>query len=386
MDRLPRSPNTSSQSRNWRNCYQWLGILVLSFPSGLLPGRLSAEEPRPVPDVQQQLRIERLIGQLGDGTFAQREAAGRELIEIGTPAIEALGRAENSKDLEVVKRSKVCLERIKHRAFVASLVAGLTNPDKSIQEKSARQLWDLGPKARQAIPDLINLLDHPDDAIRIRVVLALHYIGPEASRALPKFIEMMQDTRTSDQLLQRVIILCRGIASSEDDVTPILQKLLKSDRLESRRSAVSALGSLKQNGEEVIPDLLSAMRDPDEHVQRLAISSLGHLQKKPEVVVPILARRISDCATDPLKSQQKGDAIRAVCFFGQKGKVAWPLLLRILSDQREDKTSRMYIILMFRDQSPEEAKEAIPILEQVKQHSEVDLRRLAEYALDRLQR
>jgi len=51
-------------------------------------------------------RIAGLIKQLGDGRFTKREAAGRELIKIGEPALERLRKAATAADPEVQARAE----------------------------------------------------------------------------------------------------------------------------------------------------------------------------------------------------------------------------------------------------------------------------------------
>lgn len=57
-------------------------------------------------------RIERLIGQLGVDDFAARDAASRELTEIGNPARLALEKAAADPDPETSSRAKVILDRL----------------------------------------------------------------------------------------------------------------------------------------------------------------------------------------------------------------------------------------------------------------------------------
>src|SRR5262249_34545060 len=62
-------------------------------------------------------RVARLIKQLGDDDFAKREAAGKELNAIGTPALAALRNAASSDELEIRRRA-------------SSLVTSITEAEK----------------------------------------------------------------------------------------------------------------------------------------------------------------------------------------------------------------------------------------------------------------
>jgi hypothetical protein len=57
-------------------------------------------------------RIDGLIRQLGDPSYAVRERAGAELVTCGLPAIGPLRQAQGDADVEVARRAERCLERI----------------------------------------------------------------------------------------------------------------------------------------------------------------------------------------------------------------------------------------------------------------------------------
>jgi len=61
-------------------------------------------------------RVAGLIKQLGDPKFARREAAGKELVAIGEPALDALRMAPSSPDPEVRTRAERAIAGIAARA------------------------------------------------------------------------------------------------------------------------------------------------------------------------------------------------------------------------------------------------------------------------------
>jgi uncharacterized protein (TIGR03067 family) len=63
-------------------------------------------------------KIDALIKQLGDDSFAKREAASKKLETIGQPALAALRRAaRSSDDAEIQHRAKVIIRAISARAW-----------------------------------------------------------------------------------------------------------------------------------------------------------------------------------------------------------------------------------------------------------------------------
>jgi len=76
----------------------------------LMPLRGGADKKGP--DAE---RIVQLIRELGDGSFRKREAASKELIAIGEPALPALKTAAFDADAEIRRRAKGIIQTITSR-------------------------------------------------------------------------------------------------------------------------------------------------------------------------------------------------------------------------------------------------------------------------------
>ena len=71
-------------------------------------------------------RVAALIKKLGDGAFAKREAATKELEDIGEAALAALRKATSSgDDLEIRRRAEPIIQTITTRAADASIKRAL---------------------------------------------------------------------------------------------------------------------------------------------------------------------------------------------------------------------------------------------------------------------
>jgi uncharacterized protein (TIGR03067 family) len=91
---------------------------VLTAPSSTLTANSSKEA--------QTDRIARLIKQLGDDSFAKREAASKELDDIGEPALAALSKAATAgDDAEVRQRAARIHQSINERLLAAANKADL---------------------------------------------------------------------------------------------------------------------------------------------------------------------------------------------------------------------------------------------------------------------
>jgi len=84
---------------------RWL-LLCVVVTAWLMPVELRGDEPaRSAKETPTPAEIERLIRQLGNEEFSEREEASRRLKKIGPPAVPALRAAIKSKDAEVSRRA-----------------------------------------------------------------------------------------------------------------------------------------------------------------------------------------------------------------------------------------------------------------------------------------
>jgi hypothetical protein len=128
-------------------------FLTVVDPVALLTGRLKAE-----PDDGKALRIRRFIADLGDQRFAVREAATKELTELGASAEPALKQAAADKpSLELRMRLRKVLEQLPLPALTAEEARNLRAIEvlECVASPQACKLLDSlakgAPDARQTI-------------------------------------------------------------------------------------------------------------------------------------------------------------------------------------------------------------------------------------------
>lgn len=80
------------------------GVVVLAVSAGLLGD--------PPPEKSTSERVAQLVKQLGHDRFVMREAASKELDEIGEPALDAIRKAATVGDAEVRQRAELLITKI----------------------------------------------------------------------------------------------------------------------------------------------------------------------------------------------------------------------------------------------------------------------------------
>jgi hypothetical protein len=151
----------------------------------LLAASISTWAADPPKSETLEARIARLIEKLGDARFRVREAATKELIAIGRPAIPALRKALASPDPDIRLRARMILGKIKNS--VPGLIEDLGHKDPAIRREAAEQLGRLGAEAKAAAPALVKALKDADPSVREAAATALEAVDP-GNKALASII------------------------------------------------------------------------------------------------------------------------------------------------------------------------------------------------------
>jgi uncharacterized protein YjbI with pentapeptide repeats len=126
----------------------WLVIIGVALLLALPPSQRSSAAP-------DSERIQRLIEQLGSGSFTERESAMQSLLEIGKPALPALFKAACGDDLEIRRRAKALIPKIDTEVTALQARGAILHRDNSLPDKPV-----LGANLSQAAftdADLVNL-------------------------------------------------------------------------------------------------------------------------------------------------------------------------------------------------------------------------------------
>jgi HEAT repeat protein len=249
---------------------------------------------------------------------------------------------------------------------VGAWILDLRNGPDAKRVTALARLGELGPKAREAVPDLVAALSHPEERIRNLAVEALGSVGPGAKAAAPALrnvfqvpgesylkrevaVALFRITNTLDKDLVREMIVGGGgkridpceevVRQNIKAVVPFAIELLSDTRPEVRVAAARLLGSLGQppKGEQptlaqlgataktIGPALVSSLDDLAPEVAKAAALALAKVEPKLcDKAVPYVLRAL------------KGNQIfeyEATTILRPAAAVAVPALIKALDEK-----------------------------------------------------
>ena len=287
------------------------------------------------------------IAQLRYDDKEARKEALRALRAIGTPAITALAKDANSPNDNVRSSSAWALKRL-DQTGLPKLLEALAQGDFPARKEAAEALGDLGN--REAVPALIKAFDdnarsEVEEAVLTSLVsLRDERVGPALARNLAESIANDKHFDLDEMKIKAIL------AVGDNSASPRLIALLKHDESGVRRRAVNAIARLHDQG--TAQELLKVLGDRDSDVRYEAIKELGNLGDKAAISGVILAlgdqnkrvRAAAMLAVEKLRAREaipelirslgdkefRGEAIRAICFLGDRSAV--PSLKELVAD------------------------------------------------------
>lgn len=292
---------------------------------------------------------------------------------------------------------------------VAPLEKALASDDPHLRQGAASALADLGPKAKEAVPELAELVRRdPAPAVRKEAASALGRIGREAASATPALTEALQSKelevrRAAAQALSRV-------ARPEQLDVALLRKTLQDEDWEIRWFALKGLRGSELKAEQLKPVLVQALKDPAGRVVYEAAQGLSALGPDAHDAIPAIVEalhgtgyvapmlhlrpalagvlgRMGRPAVAPLtkalhaeNSQVQGAAASALGQIGKEARPAVPTLLDVLRASKDERLRATVMSALGR--IGDEA--AVPALREAAKSPNEDVRRRAEEALRRL--
>jgi HEAT repeat protein len=267
-------------------------------------------------------------------------------------------------------------------------------------------LNQIGPEAKDAVPDLVQLLADKRPEVRREVILTLAEIGEAAAAAVPQIAKTLDDefdrlpatfalgqigkatadaeatirknVESTDQVLGTVSIWTLARLHPEDkalvrEATEKLCEGLKSKEERVRAACARGLAALKPGPDILLPVMEKALEGADESVVREALSALASLGP---AAVPKLIDALKHEGTRPY----------VVYILGEQGAAAKPAVEALINLLDDKNPAVQHEVPMALGKIGPDAKAAVPALAKALQEHEGTVCYGIAYALGRIGR
>ncbi len=316
--------------------------------------------------------VRRLIRQLGSEDFEVREKAVRQLVERGQAVMEALESASHSKDPEIARLARECINRIdpslELRPQVMAWIKQLRSPDEEVRDEAVSWLRKLGPKLAPFVEAVADVLDDPNVEVRNRAACVLGAAGASAEKALPKLLSVLKDKTPGTKMLRvGVMQALEDMGTPGRPAVPILLQILETEEPEMQRAAAVFLGNPTWADDRVGPALSKALcQSKDWDVQFSAAQSLAYLRKEPEKTISAIVQLLNSRSFKTLEEKlDKRSLVECLGEYGTLAEPSIPCLIRIIQDWKQDELVRQETLRTLIRIGPA-AQRAVPRLKNVK--------------------
>ena len=204
-------------------------------------------------------------------------------------------------------------------AEVRELIAKLKDKDSDTRRAAAKELAEVGPEAKPAVPDLIRALRDKDLFVRRYSAEALGNVGPEAKSAIPALSAALNDPKKE---VAEAAIDALG-KFGHDSLAALTSALKDANKDPSvRRKAAVALGKIGLRARSAVPamtDILNGKvkaakkgKGNDDDIRLEVASALGSVAKSDDTAAIDALKTLSEAKRkSPLKTAA-GEAIRKI--------------------------------------------------------------------------
>src|SRR5262249_33121729 len=143
-----------------------------------------------------------------------------------------------------------------------------------VRSQAGAALADLGPQAKEAVPELVALLRDPDQGLRFQAAQVLGRIGPEGARAaLPRLLEVLKGDDQSARFQAYGLLRSFPVAELVPAV-PALVELLTGPDQGARDQALQILNTLGPLAKTAAPALRRVLNDSPSYYRVQAARAL----------------------------------------------------------------------------------------------------------------
>lgn len=210
---------------------------------------------------------------------------------------------------------------------VQAAIKGLSNEDQWERKSAAYHLSEMGPIAKDAVPNLVQLLQNdPSSSVKGEVCSALGHIGPDAAPAIPAVIAFLQSTDGGYERTYAASAL-GNIGKQPEQAVPVLITSVQNDSEPVvRQLAARALGSFGSDATTAVPALIESIKSGNKDMREAAASGLEQIPCSPKDV-PALTALLND-DIDSARSA----AAKSIGGAGSEAVGAVPKLIALLKD------------------------------------------------------
>ncbi|MEE2909547.1 MAG: HEAT repeat domain-containing protein [Candidatus Poribacteria bacterium] len=207
------------------------------------------------------------------------------------------------------------------KLVIPILIHLLDDPDSQVRLQTDQSLQQI--TSEKVILDLAQLLKRKSLRLRNQVVKQLGQIGPAAKPALPALVLLLKDQRVTISVRQAIRKISTNLV---DDLT----QLSEAEESEIRIQAPSALGQIGAEAKPAIHRLIDTLGDDIPEVRSNSAKALGQIGYASPEVVLALRLLIGDSSW-----QARANAISALGEFGVLARQALGDLSQALSDETD---------------------------------------------------
>jgi HEAT repeat protein len=262
-----------------------------------------------------------LRNNLKDSDVTVRLSAASDLAELGPDAKEAIpDLIETLKDRnEDVRLTTVDALTAIGKDAIGPLIEATKSDNVDIRWGAAEAIRRIGPEAKDALPQLTKLLEDKDEVIRLRAAYSMSVFGLGGRAAVPILVDALQH-ENADERTRAV----EGLQRIGLPAVPSLTRKLEDPNPKVRNSAAEALGKIGSDARDAVPNLIKVLKDPDASVRRHAAAALGNFWPQADVIAPHLLEALDDWDPTVIKA-----ASHAMARLGQVARIAIPSLTNL---------------------------------------------------------
>ncbi|HTL18729.1 MAG TPA: HEAT repeat domain-containing protein [Patescibacteria group bacterium] len=215
-------------------------------------------------DIDAAEALPAVVSWVQDPDGGVRAAAYDTLVQFGKMAVPKVIPLLSSSERGDVMNAAGILGKIglEPKLAVPALSKALEHPDAEVRGKVVEALANFGPDAEPAVAVILQILTKTVQTDpQKQIAYTLGEIGPAAKDAVPQLIELLKSNKDREGLLNVVAADALGrIGPAASNAVPALIAALKSDDVRLPTRAEEALGSIGAGAGAAIPALIDALK------------------------------------------------------------------------------------------------------------------------------